>query len=103
MTSSEVRPWRSNGAGRVGNGCVGDVRSPGTSDGGTARSSRGQIGSPVDKFILYCYRYDAQEGRYAPVAMQIMRVGGGLAVLFVGALLLAFWMRDLRLRKKRLA
>ena len=38
-------PWRSNGTGRVGNGCVGLVFSFGTSDCGTGRSSIGQIGS----------------------------------------------------------
>ena len=40
------RPEYSNGAGLVGNGCVGEARSPGTSDGGTGRSSIGQIGLP---------------------------------------------------------
>ena len=47
--SSIVTPWYSNGAGLVGKGCVGDARSPGTSDGGTGRSSIGQIGSPVTR------------------------------------------------------
>ena len=42
-------PCRSNGAGFVGNGCVGLVRSFGTSDCGTGRSSIGQIGSPVSR------------------------------------------------------
>ena len=42
-------PWRSNGAGFVGNGCVGLERSFGTSDLGTGRSSIGQIGSPVSR------------------------------------------------------
>jgi hypothetical protein len=45
--NSRVMSRYSNGGGFVGNGCVGDARSPGTSDGGTGRSSIGQIGRPV--------------------------------------------------------
>ena len=47
MRSSTDTPWRSKGAGRVGNGWVGAVHSPGTSLGATGRSSMGQTGSPV--------------------------------------------------------
>ncbi len=39
----------SSAGGRVGNGWVGDVRSPGTSLCGTSRSSMGQTGSPVTR------------------------------------------------------
>src|SRR5262249_22442886 len=46
MRSSSVKPWRSNAGGFVGNGCVGDVTSPGTSDLPTGRSSIGQTGLP---------------------------------------------------------
>jgi hypothetical protein len=45
MTSFSVTPCRSNGAGLVGKGCVGEVFSPGTvDDWGTGFSSMGQIG-----------------------------------------------------------
>ena len=37
------------GGGLVGNGCVGQPCSPGTSLAGTGRSSIGQIGSPVTR------------------------------------------------------
>ena len=47
--SSVVTPCRSKGTGLVGNGCVGDVRSPGTVDWGTGRSSIGHTGSPVTR------------------------------------------------------
>ena len=46
---STVAPWRSNAGGFVGNGCVGEVASPGVFDCGTGRSSIGQIGSPVTR------------------------------------------------------
>src|SRR5882724_9293133 len=39
-----------NGGGATGNGCVGDVTSPGTSLCGTGRSSTGNTGFPVSRF-----------------------------------------------------
>src|SRR5216684_2025724 len=44
---SSVTPCQSYPAGLVGNGCVFEVFSPGTSDCGTGRSTNGQTGSPV--------------------------------------------------------
>jgi protein SCO1/2 len=64
-------------------------------------ASEGKIGNPLDKFLLYCYRYDAEEGRYAPVAMRIMQAGGGLMVVILGGALLAFWLREIRIKRKR--
>jgi len=67
-------------------------------------AGRGGIGSPVDKFLLYCYRYNPEDGRYAPVALRMMRLGGGLTVLVLGTVLISFWLREARHRKrKRLA
>jgi protein SCO1/2 len=66
-------------------------------------ASEGEIGTPVDKFLLYCYRYNPDEGRYAPVAMKLMRVGGGATVVLLGTVLLTFWLREVRRRRKRLA
>src|SRR5215813_14102735 len=47
IRSSRLTPCRSNAGGLVGNGCVGDVFSPGTSDCGTGRSSIGHTGLPL--------------------------------------------------------
>ena len=48
--SSIATPWLSNGAGRVGNGWVGQGTSPAMSVSvGTGRSSIGQTGSPVTR------------------------------------------------------
>lgn len=58
----------------------------------------GKIGSSVDRLILYCFHYDETEGRYAPVAMNIMRVGGGLTAVALGTFLGAFWLRKERRR-----
>ena len=47
MRSSSTAPFVRNNGGLVGYGWVGEVRSPGTVDCGTGRSSMGQTGSPV--------------------------------------------------------
>jgi protein SCO1 len=48
-------------------------------------SSKGQIGTPVDELILYCYHYDPATGRFAPV-MAVLRAAGVLTVFGVVAL-----------------
>jgi len=52
-------------------------------------ASAGEIGSPVDKLILYCYHYDPTTGKYGPVIMNILRAAGVLTVAGVLALLFA--------------
>jgi protein SCO1/2 len=59
------------------------------------------VGSSVDRLILYCFHYDEAEGRYAPVAMNIMRLGGGLTALGLGGFLGAYWLKVARKRLSR--
>jgi protein SCO1 len=40
-----------------------------------------QIGTPVDQFLLRCFRYDPATGRYSLAALTLLRVAGGLTVL----------------------
>jgi protein SCO1/2 len=61
--------------------------------------SEGKVGGSMDKLLLYCFHYDETEGRYAPVAMNIMRVGGSLTALTLGGVLAVFWMRESRKNK----
>jgi protein SCO1 len=61
-------------------------------------AARGKVGSSVDRLILFCFHYDATEGRYAPMAMNIMRAGGGLTALSLALFLGSYWLRQLRLR-----
>jgi len=51
-------------------------------------SSQGRIGSSIDRLILFCFHYDSSEGRYAPVARNIMKVGGGVTIVLLGGLVL---------------
>jgi protein SCO1/2 len=63
-------------------------------------AAQGKIGNPFDRLILYCFHYDATEGRYAPVAANIMRVGGAVAVLLLATFLTVLWRADLKKRRR---
>jgi protein SCO1/2 len=63
-------------------------------------AAEGTIGSTLDQLILYCYHYDPTNRRYTPVAMNIMRLGGGATALILGISLGVFWLREWRRKKK---
>ena len=56
----------------------------------------GKTGSSLDKFLLFCFQYDHESGRYGPVARNVMKAGGVVTVLVIGGLILG-----LRLRERR--
>jgi len=84
--------------GRVARYLYGIEYHPKTLSLSLVEAAQGKIGSSVDRFILYCFHYDETEGRYAPVAMNIMRVGGGLTAVALGTFLGAFWLKKERRR-----
>ncbi len=61
-------------------------------------ASHGGIGTPLDQFVLFCFHYDASAGRYAPVAMRLMQVGGALTAAILAAALSLLWVRERRRR-----
>jgi protein SCO1/2 len=63
-------------------------------------SGEGKIGSSIDQLVLYCFHYDEKEGRYAPVAMNIMRVSSGIGATMLGGFLTSFWLAEYRRKKK---
>lgn len=63
-------------------------------------ASEGKIGSSIDRLVLYCFHYDASEGRYAPVAMNIMRVSGSAGALALGGLLAGLWRSENRRKRQ---
>jgi len=63
-------------------------------------ASEGEIGSTLDQLIMYCFHYDPASRRYAPVAMNIMRLGGGATALILGATLGTWWLREARRRRR---
>jgi len=60
----------------------------------------GKIGSLADQFVLSCFRYDEKKGRYGPSALKLMRIGGTLSAVILGAVLVGLWRRDARNRKR---
>lgn len=66
---------------------------------GLIEASDNKIGSTVDQLLLYCYHYDPATGRYGPVVMNIMRLGGIATVLGIGGLLLILRRRNGRVAR----
>ncbi len=64
-------------------------------------ASDGKIGSTVDHVLLYCFQYDAGEHRYSLAAYNVMRAGGAITLLALGAVLVPIWIRDSRRKAAR--
>jgi protein SCO1/2 len=60
----------------------------------------GKTGSSLDKFLLFCFQYDHESGRYGPVARNIMKAGGAVTVLVIGGLILGLRLRERRSRRE---
>ncbi len=56
----------------------------------------GQIGSTMERAILYCFTYDPASESYVPVAMNIMKLGGLATLIFLGIFLGLFWTKERR-------
>ena len=52
---------------------------------GLIDATEGKIGTTVDQLLLYCYHYDPQTGKYGLVVMNLVRAGGAVTVLALGA------------------
>lgn len=61
-------------------------------------ASEGKIGTPMDQILLFCFHYDSAAGRYAPVAFNIMRLGGAITVVLLFFALGMLWLAE---RKRR--
>ena len=85
--------------GRVSRYLYGVEYDPSTLRFGLLEASKGRIGSALDRFVMYCYHYDATAGKYAPAALRIMQVGGALTVFALGIALSVLWLRDARRRR----
>ena len=61
---------------------------------GLVEASNGEIGSPVDQILLYCFHYDPVKGRYGVAIMNIIRVLGTVSVLIIATAVLWMLRRD---------
>jgi protein SCO1/2 len=67
---------------------------------GLLEAAEGRSISTTEKFLLFCYHYDPQGKHYSLVAMNVMRLGGGVTLVLLGSFLTIMWARERR--KKRL-
>jgi protein SCO1/2 len=55
-----------------------------------------QVGSVLDRALLVCFHYDPATGRYTPLVMNVLQIGGAVTVLGLGSLLVWLWRTDPR-------
>lgn len=53
-------------------------------------ASKGVIGTAIDHFLLYCFRFDAVKGRYTWAVLALLRVGGALTLIGLGVVYYLF-------------
>lgn len=58
-------------------------------------ASQRKIGTPVDELLLFCFHYDAVQGRYSLAIFNVLKLAAALTMLGLGALLF-FLMRHER-------
>jgi protein SCO1/2 len=79
--------------GRMAKYLYGVVYQPKTVRLALTEAGQGKVGTTTDQLLLYCFHYDAQEGRYVLAASNIMRFGGATTALVVGLWLAVSWRR----------
>ena len=63
---------------------------------GLIESAAGKIGTAADAVLLFCYHYDPSTGRYTAAVWNLLRAGGALTVLLLGAVLTTTYRRERR-------
>lgn len=61
---------------------------------GLVEAARGRVGTVVDQIMLFCYRYDPATGKYTPIVMNIVRLGGLVTVIAIAAMILLLRRRE---------
>jgi protein SCO1 len=85
--------------GRVARYLYGVMYEPRTLRLALTEAAEGKIGTSADQLLLYCFHYDASQGRYVVAATTVMRLGGGVTALVLGTWLVAWWRRSTRREK----
>ena len=53
-----------------------------------------KVGSAADQLLLYCFHYDPSKGKYGLAILNLVRVGGVITLLGIGAMGFVFWRRN---------
>lgn len=59
-------------------------------------AGEGKVGSTLDRVLLFCFHYDADAGRYGPVARNLMKLGAAVTCVLVLLGMVPFWLRRRR-------
>ena len=62
----------------------------------TVEAGQGEVGTPVDQLLLTCFHFDPDARSYTPVILNIMKLGGGLLLLAIAAVMVPLWLRERR-------
>jgi len=62
--------------------------------GALGDAAHGNIGSTLDKIILYCCQYDPGTGKYTASVRNIMKLSGVVVMILLGGLLGILWFRE---------
>jgi len=62
-------------------------------------ASGGKIGSPIDKALLICFRYDAGLGKYTAATLTILKIAATLTLIAMGSFLFFALRRERRNRE----
>jgi protein SCO1 len=54
---------------------------------GLVEAGKGKIGNVVDQLLLYCYHYDAEQGKYSATILRLLRLAGIATMLSLGTLI----------------
>jgi protein SCO1/2 len=57
-------------------------------------ASREKIGSPVDAILLYCFHYDASQGKYTLAIFNILKIAAGITMLGLAGLIFLLLRRE---------
>lgn len=63
-------------------------------------ASEGKVGTVVDRVLLFCFHYDPNARGYVLATVRIMKAGGSLTLLLLGAFLLRHWRSERRRRSR---
>src|SRR4051812_22840312 len=57
-------------------------------------ASSGQVGSPVDSLLLYCFHYDPLTGRYGVAIIRVIRLAAGVTVVGLATFIVIMLRRE---------
>jgi len=63
-------------------------------------ASQHKIGSPVDYVLLFCFHYDALQGKYTLVIVNVLKIAAGLTVFLLAGLIYLLMRNDTKQKKQ---